>query len=54
MAFRNLIQELSLVASTSPLPELIRFILERTGYQQDAGAGEDAGSAKRAWRTWTN
>ena len=31
--FRNLIQELSLVASTSSLPDLIRFILERTGYR---------------------
>ena len=31
--FRNLIQELSLVASSSPLPDLIRFILERTGYR---------------------
>jgi DNA helicase II / ATP-dependent DNA helicase PcrA len=32
--FRNLIQELSLVASTSPLPDLIRFILDRTGYRR--------------------
>jgi DNA helicase II / ATP-dependent DNA helicase PcrA len=32
--FRNLIQELSLVASTSPLPDLIRHILERTGYRR--------------------
>jgi len=32
--FRNLIQELSLVASTSPLPDLLRFILERTGYRR--------------------
>ena len=30
--FRNLIQELSLVASQSPLPDLMRHILERTGY----------------------
>ena len=30
--FRNLIQELSLVASSRPLPELLRFILDRTGY----------------------
>ncbi|HEY1497182.1 MAG TPA: UvrD-helicase domain-containing protein [Candidatus Solibacter sp.] len=32
--FRNLIQELSLVASTSSLPDLIRHILERTGYRK--------------------
>src|SRR4051794_16704432 len=32
--FRNLIQELSLVASTSSLPDLIRFILDRTGYKK--------------------
>jgi DNA helicase-2/ATP-dependent DNA helicase PcrA len=32
--FRNLIQELSLVASSSPLPDLIRFILDRTGYRK--------------------
>ena len=32
--FRNLIQELSLVASSRPLPELLRFILERTGYRR--------------------
>ncbi|HUI57411.1 MAG TPA: UvrD-helicase domain-containing protein [Bryobacteraceae bacterium] len=32
--FRNLIQELSLVASASPLPDLLRFILERTGYRR--------------------
>jgi len=32
--FRNLIQELSLVASTSPLPDLIKHILERTGYRK--------------------
>ncbi|MEO8598128.1 MAG: UvrD-helicase domain-containing protein [Candidatus Solibacter sp.] len=31
--FRNLIQELSLVASSSSLPDLIRFILDRTGYK---------------------
>ena len=30
--FRNLIQELSLVASQATLPDLMRFILERTGY----------------------
>jgi DNA helicase-2/ATP-dependent DNA helicase PcrA len=34
VVFRNLIQELSLVASSSPLPELIKFILERTGYKR--------------------
>ena len=34
VAFRNLIQEISLVAGSSPLPELIRFILERTGYRK--------------------
>jgi DNA helicase-2/ATP-dependent DNA helicase PcrA len=32
--FRNLIQELSLVASQSSLPDLIRFILDRTGYKK--------------------
>jgi DNA helicase-2/ATP-dependent DNA helicase PcrA len=34
VTFRNLIQELSLVASGSPLPELLRFILDRTGYRR--------------------
>jgi DNA helicase II / ATP-dependent DNA helicase PcrA len=34
VAFYNLVQELSLVASGSPLPELVRFILERTGYRK--------------------
>jgi DNA helicase-2/ATP-dependent DNA helicase PcrA len=34
VAFRNLIQEISLVASSSPLPELVRFLLERTGYRK--------------------
>ncbi len=34
VTFRNLIQELSLVASSSPLPELLRFILDRTGYRR--------------------
>jgi len=34
VTFRNLIQELSLVASTSALPELLRFILDRTGYRR--------------------
>jgi DNA helicase II / ATP-dependent DNA helicase PcrA len=32
--FRNLVQELSLVASSSPLPDLLRFILDRTGYRR--------------------
>jgi DNA helicase-2/ATP-dependent DNA helicase PcrA len=32
--FRNLIQELSLVASSRPLPELLGFILDRTGYKK--------------------
>src|SRR3954469_20879505 len=34
VAFRNIVQELSLVASSSPLPELIKFILDRTGYKK--------------------
>jgi DNA helicase-2/ATP-dependent DNA helicase PcrA len=34
VTFRNLIQELSLVASSRPLPELLRFILDRTGYRR--------------------
>ncbi|HLK63942.1 MAG TPA: UvrD-helicase domain-containing protein [Bryobacteraceae bacterium] len=34
VTFRNLIQELSLVASTSSLPDLLRFILDRTGYRR--------------------
>src|SRR5581483_2403653 len=34
VTFRNLIQELSLVASTSTLPDLLRFILDRTGYRR--------------------
>jgi DNA helicase II / ATP-dependent DNA helicase PcrA len=34
VTFRSLIQELSLVASSAPLPELIRFILDRTGYKR--------------------
>ena len=33
VAFRNLVQELSLVANSSNLPDLLRFILERTGYR---------------------
>ncbi len=32
--FRNLVQELSLVASSASLPDLVRFILERTGYRR--------------------
>jgi DNA helicase-2/ATP-dependent DNA helicase PcrA len=34
VVFRNLVQELSLVASSSTLPELIRFLLDRTGYRK--------------------
>jgi DNA helicase-2/ATP-dependent DNA helicase PcrA len=34
VVFRNLIQELSLVASNGPLPDLLRFILDRTGYKR--------------------
>jgi len=34
VVFRNLIQELSVVASHQSLPDLIRFILERTGYKR--------------------
>jgi DNA helicase II / ATP-dependent DNA helicase PcrA len=34
VVFRNLIQELSLVASSAPLPDLLRFILDRTGYRK--------------------
>ena len=33
VVFRNLVQELALVASSSPLPEVVRFILDRTGYR---------------------
>jgi DNA helicase-2/ATP-dependent DNA helicase PcrA len=33
-AFRNLIQELSQVALSAPLPDLIKFILDRTGYRR--------------------
>src|SRR5262249_33523403 len=32
--FRNLIQELSLVANSAPLPELVKHILDRTGYRK--------------------
>jgi len=34
VTFRNLIQEMSLVASGEPLPNLIKFILDRTGYRK--------------------
>lgn len=34
VTFRGLVQELSLVASSSPLPDLIRHLLERTGYRR--------------------
>ncbi|HLK47079.1 MAG TPA: UvrD-helicase domain-containing protein [Bryobacteraceae bacterium] len=34
VTFRNLIQELALVASGEPLPNLIKFILDRTGYRK--------------------
>ena len=34
VVFRNLVQELSLVASTASLTDLLRFILERTGYRR--------------------
>ena len=34
VTFRSLVQELSLVASSSSLPDLIRHILERTGYRR--------------------
>jgi DNA helicase-2/ATP-dependent DNA helicase PcrA len=34
VTFRNLIQELGLVASSEPLPDLIKFILDRTGYRK--------------------
>ena len=33
VTFRSLVQELSLVASTASLPDLIRFVLDRTGYR---------------------
>jgi DNA helicase II / ATP-dependent DNA helicase PcrA len=32
--FRNMIQEMSLVALSSSLPDLIKFILDRTGYRR--------------------
>ncbi len=34
VTFRNLIQEIALVALSTPLPELIQFILDRTGYRK--------------------
>ena len=34
VTFRNLIQELGLVASSGRLPDLIKFILDRTGYRK--------------------
>ncbi len=34
VSFRNLIQELSLVANSSSLPDLLRHILDRTGYRR--------------------
>ncbi len=34
VTFRNLVQEMSAVAGNSSLPELIRFILDRTGYRK--------------------
>ncbi|HWB84776.1 MAG TPA: UvrD-helicase domain-containing protein [Bryobacteraceae bacterium] len=34
VTFRNLVQEISLVASNQPLPDLVKFILDRTGYRR--------------------
>ncbi len=34
VTFRNLIQELALVASSATLPDLLKFILDRTGYRR--------------------
>jgi DNA helicase II / ATP-dependent DNA helicase PcrA len=34
VTFRNLIQELALIASGETLPDLIRYILDRTGYRR--------------------
>jgi DNA helicase-2/ATP-dependent DNA helicase PcrA len=34
VTFRNLVHELSLVASSSALPDVVRFILDRTGYRR--------------------
>ena len=33
-AFRNLIQELAQIANTEPLPDFLKFLLERTGYRK--------------------
>jgi DNA helicase-2/ATP-dependent DNA helicase PcrA len=34
VTFRNLVRELSLVANSEPLPDVIKFILEHTGYRR--------------------
>jgi DNA helicase-2/ATP-dependent DNA helicase PcrA len=34
VSFRNMMQEMTLTALRSPLPDLIKFILERTGYRR--------------------
>ena len=34
VTFRNVVQEMALVASSEPLPDLIKFILDRTGYRK--------------------
>ena len=34
VTFRNLIQEIALIASSEPLPDILRFVLERTGYKR--------------------
>jgi len=34
VTFRNLVRELSLVASSEPLPDVIKFILDHTGYRR--------------------
>ena len=34
VTFRNLVQEIALVASSETLPNLIKFLLERTGYRK--------------------
>jgi DNA helicase II / ATP-dependent DNA helicase PcrA len=34
VSFRNLVQELSLVASSQAIPDVLRFILDRTGYKK--------------------
>jgi len=33
-AFRNLIRELAQIANTEPLPDFLKFLLERTGYRK--------------------